>query len=561
MSQRASNLLAASSAPADSAWFLWRQALKAGRGRVLLALGTAIGASAAGVVSMLVLAHVVALAFTAPQDIHQHSLLIATGLAAVIIRIILGFVSEHAGQKNAAVLRVALRHKLYEVLLEQGPVLGRVHSTGSIATTLMERIEACDGYIARYLPQLASAAVIPPVLVVLVCFYDPVAALILLLCGLLLPVFLAVAGIYAGKASRQQMQALSRLGSLFHDRLKHLTTLRIFGAAGREGEILRETAADFRIRTLAVLRVAFLSASALDLFFMLALAAIALHVMQQTLPLAQQLTVILLVSEFCAPLRALSASYHDRASAIAAVTDIRQMLQPVRPHDQGHRAAPSPLRHPSLEVRGLGYTYPGRTAPALSNFSLRVQGTEFLALTGPSGAGKSTLLQLLLGFIDPDAGEIFIAGQDLHLVKPEERTPMFAWVGQRNHLFHGTLADNIRLGRPDASEPEIMKAADDAHLGSFIRSLPLGLNTVIGERGYGLSGGQAQRIALARAFLRDAPILLLDEPTAGLDQATATLLMLTIRKLAEGRTVLMISHDPIALNTAERVVELEMAHA
>lgn len=557
MSQRSRDLLTAANASKGGALFLWRQAMRSGRERLLIALACNIAAGIAGLVFALAIARAASLLMSGSPP--AHNLLIGAA-CALALRALLSYGSEQLCQQIAAETRVALRHRLFDRLLENGPILARREQTGDIAATLMEKVEACDGYIARYLPQLAMALVLPPLIIVLVDHFSPFSALILLACGLLLPVFLAFSGVAAGKASRKQLQALARLGSLFYDRLKHMTTLRVFGAAGREGRNLQQSADDFRTRTMNVLRLAFLSASALDLFFMLALMVVALHLNSAGLPLGDQMFVVLLVNEFFAPLRALSASYHDRAAALAAVHDINTLLEQRHPATGGNRPAPSPLRQPSIELRGISFTYPGRSAPALDNVTLRAEGSEFLAISGASGAGKSTLLHLLLGFITPQEGLIFLAGQPLHLINPTERTAAFALVGQRSHIFHGTLADNIRLGRPEAQITEIMKAAEAAQLGDFIRSLPQGLETIVGERGFGLSGGQAQRVALARAFLRDAPVLLLDEPTAGLDQATATLLMLTIRKLAEGRTVLMVSHDPIALNAAERVVKLEAAH-
>ncbi len=565
MSQRSNDLLAVSTASrtalASSALFLWRQAMRAGRRQMFVALGSAIAASLCGVALMVTIAHLLALGYQQPVSTEQLMPLLLVALIALMLRALFSYISDTRSHRNAAQARVALRHILYNQLLEHGPILGRLQSVGDITTILLERVDACDGYIARFLPQLAVAVTVPPVVLVLVGMQDLLAAGVLLLCGLLLPVFLALSGLAAGKASRNQFTALSRLATLFHDRVKHLATLRVFGAAERETNKLEVAAQSFRHGTMRVLRVAFLSASALDIFFMLALATIAVHVFGQPMGLTHQLTVLLLVVEFFAPLRALSASYHDRASALAAVADIQATLEPRRHPVEGSRPAPSPLRQPSLELRNITYTYPGRTKPALDNYTVRVEGSEFLAISGPSGAGKSTLINLLLGFIEPDKGMMFIATQPLHLINHAERTAAFSLVGQRNYLFHGTLADNIRLGRPEASEVEIMKAAELAQLGPFIRSRPEGLNTLIGDRGFGLSGGQAQRVAIARAFLRDAPVLLLDEPTAGLDHATAALLMLTIRKLVDGRTTLMVSHDPIALKAAERVVKLELHDA
>ncbi len=552
----------AAPAPKQTApMFLWRQTIKSGRPRLVGAVGLHLVAGLIGITLAFSLAQILA-SLWQQQSVSLDQLEYLTlFLGLAMLRAVLGAGADILLARSAAALRVALRHRLYEVIRENGPLGLADKTTGSLLTTMMEKVEATSGYITRYLPQMVLAVTLPFVIAAIgFCISWKVAA-VWLVAYAFLPLLLAISGILAGKANKSQMRSLTRLGHLFYDRLRHLPTLKAFGALARETAHLQQTADDFRTRTMRVLRLAFLSSLSVDLMALGAFVLTALLVFRGQQPLATALFLLLLVPEFFAPMRGILAAYHDRSTALAAIEDIRSLLTPKAKGPEGHRPLPSPLRHPSLDLQGLTYTYPSRSTPVLKNFSLRVEGTEFLALTGPSGCGKTTVLNLLLGFIHPSAGTIFLAGQPLHLIDPAERGSAFALVSQNSYLFHGTLGDNIRLGRMNAHDHEVIQALESAQLGAWLKTLPEGLNTRIGEGGYGLSGGQAQRVALARAFLRDTAVLLLDEPTAGLDSATATALMQTITKLAQGRTVLMVSHDPLALSFAEKIVQMEAVHA
>jgi ATP-binding cassette, subfamily C, bacterial CydD len=361
---------------------------------------------------------------------------------------------------------------------------------------------------------------------------------------------MAAAGIGAAAASRHQFLALARLQARFLDRVRGIATIVLYGQAEREALALAAAADELRRRTMRVLRVAFLSSAALDLaaalaFVLLALRygvdLIATHVMQPGIALF----VLLLVPEFFAPLRAFAAAYQDQMHAIGASEGLTSL--PPRPPE----APVLPVRN--VEAHGVSVAFedvhvtwdPAR-GPVLDGLSFRVAAGETLVLAGPSGAGKSTVLEVLLGFVRPDSGRVTLNGADMTTLVPQALSKLTAWIGQKPVLFAGTIRDNVRFGRPEASEEDIVEAIHFARADAFVATLPQGLDTVVGDEGYGLSGGQVQRLAIARAFLKNAHLLLLDEPTSHLDPATEAEVLDSLRRLAIGRTVILASHSAAA---------------
>jgi ATP-binding cassette, subfamily C, bacterial CydD len=309
-----------------------------------------------------------------------------------------------------------------------------------------------------------------------------------------------------------------------------------------------------------VLRVAFLASATLDCALATALVAIALRygalAAAPGFDAARALFVLLLVPEFFAPLRAFSAAYQDRMHA-AGAADALAVLPPMpAPPDAAVAIRNVEARGVSIAFEGVGFTWDASRGPALEDLSFRVPAGETLVLAGPSGAGKSTVIEILLGFVRPQSGRVLVNGADIASIVPEAMARMTAWIGQRPMLFAGTLRENIRFARPDASEQEIEAAARSARVWAFAEMLPNGLDTVVGEGGYGLSGGQAQRVSIARAFLKNAPLLLLDEPTAHLDPTTEGEVLDSLRRLAVGRTVLLASHASAAQTFGSRRLNL-----
>jgi ATP-binding cassette subfamily C protein CydD len=377
---------------------------------------------------------------------------------------------------------------------------------------------------------------------------------VLLAAGLLVPVAMAVAGIGAGVAAKRQFVAMSRLQVRFLDRIRGISTIVLAGRAADETRALAAAAAELRTRTMRVLRVAFLSSTALDLAAAAALIVIVIRfagLLRGDMALAPTaLFLLLLVPEFFAPLRAFAAVYADRMAVEAVAEDLADL--PEAPPE----IAAAEIR--SVAAQGLTLAFEdvcfawGET-PVLENLSFRVGAGETLLLTGASGAGKSTIIDLVLGFIVPDAGKITINGAELITLVPAARSKMIGWIGQRPMIFNGTIGENIRFARPEASDDDVAEAVRLARLTAVIAALPAGLETPIGEAGYGLSGGQAQRVAIARAFLKDAPLLLLDEPTAHLDPVAERDILASIKRLSIGRTVILASHSSLAAEFSREI--------
>jgi ATP-binding cassette subfamily C protein CydD len=475
------------------------------------------------------------------------------GFAALaLLRAGLGYLAELAAADAGAVARRRLRSDALTRLLGAGPALLRQFHSGDLAAIVVDRIEALDGLFARWVPA-ARLAVAGPALVALVALWaDPLAALVLLLCGLLVPVAMALAGIGAAAASRSQFLALTRLQARFLDRVRGIATIVLAGRAEDEAQALATAAADLGARTMRVLRVAFLSSAALDLATVAALALLAVHyaiaLRAGTLTRPDlALFALLLVPEFFAPLRIFAAAYQDRLHATGAAEALvnlppPQTDQPAPPHVIRTVAATGV----TVAFEDVHLTWDPARGPALDGLSFRVPAGETLVLAGPSGAGKSTVIEILLGFVRPDRGRVTINGADITDLVPQALNRLTAWIGQRPVLFAGSIRDNILFARPDATAEELAAAVRAARVSEFADALPDQLDTRVGEGGYGLSGGQAQRVAIARAFLKNAPLLLLDEPTAYLDPATESDVLDGLRRLAIGRTVVLASHSAAA---------------
>ena len=476
-------------------------------------------------------------------------LLIGFAVAA-LLRAGLAYATELAAFNAGAASRRRLRTDALTRLLHAGPAPLRGRHSADLAGIVVDRVEALHGLYASWIPA-SSFAVAGPILVLLAALWaSPFAALVLLLAGLLVPIGMALAGIGAAAASRGQFLALTRLQARFVDRVRGIATIVLLGRAESEAQALAAAAAELSARTMRVLRVAFLSSATLDLAAAAALVVLAIRYGLALVDhrLAQPglaIFCLLLVPEFFAPLRTFAAAYQDRLHATGAAEALIALPPAVSP--------PPPREVRTVAAQGVTVAFdnvrltwdPAR-GPALDGLSFRIPAGETLVLAGPSGAGKSSCIEILLGFIRPDSGRVTINSADITDLVPQALSRLTAWIGQRPTLFSGTIRDNIRFGRPEATDDEVEEAARAARIADFAAALPRGLDTIVGEGGYGLSGGQAQRVAIARAFLKNAPLLLLDEPTAHLDPATEAEVLESLRRLALGRTVLLASHSAAA---------------
>lgn len=491
-------------------------------------------------------------------------------IGVLILRAAAQWVQERASAEASLRIRARVRGELLEHLAALGPVrLGDRHSAG-LGQQLVEQVEALDGYFARFLPQMRLTTILPLVILAVVASLDWLAAALLLLAAPLIPVFMALVGMGAERLNREQFVAVTRLAGHFLDRVRGVTTLQLFNRTADSINEVHAAADDYRRRSLRTLRLAFLSSAVLEFFASVAIAMVAIYIgfgllgyiaygPADALTLFSGLFVLLLAPEFFQPLRTLSQHYHDRAAALGAADGLLALLkEPLPEGADASSAEPGHVEKSDVEngyaadgrgvpiaLRGVTIAHPGR-GRVLGPLDLEIAAGECVALIGPSGSGKSSLLQLLAGFIEADSGTLTIGDSG-----------RIAWMDQRPWLIQGTLADNLRLAAPRASDAELWAALRRAGLGELVGGLPEGLATPLGERGYGFSGGQAQRLALARVFLSRASLVLLDEPTASLDSETQAVVVDGLRELmASGATVVVATHQQALMSMAGRRIEL-----
>lgn len=462
---------------------------------------------------------------------------------------------ERGNFELGAAARRRLRSHVLGALLAVGPVGVRGRHSAELAATVVDRVEAMEGLHARWIPASGLAIIGPALIALVALFVDWRSGVYLIIAGLFVPFSMAVAGIGAGLAAKKQFVAMTRLQVRFLDRIRGISTIVLSGRAEDEARALGLAATELRQRTMRVLRMAFLSSTALDLSAAAVLVLIVIRFMpvlygaHELAPTA--LFLILLVPEFFAPLRGFAAVYGDRMAAEAVADEFASL--PEAPKNQPANDVRSVIaRGVTLAFEHVTYGW-AEHRPVIENLSFKVGSGEMLLLTGASGSGKSTAIDLVLGFLAPQAGRITINGADIDMLVPAARTRMIGWIGQKPVIFAGTIEENIRFANPTASEDELKAAIRKAHLETMISSLPQGLHTLLGEGGFGVSGGQAQRIAIARAFLKDAPLLLLDEPTSHLDPSVEGDILESLKQLAVGRTVVLATHSTQAMDFAKTI--------
>ena len=531
--------------------------------RVYLILAVVVGGASAFLViaQAWLIATVVAGAFLDHRGVASLRAPLLALLVVVAGRALLAWAAERAAFRASAVAKSDLRRAASERIAKLGPAALDRRDRGQLTVLLTTGIDALDGYFSRYLPQLFLAVIVPVAIIAVVAGADWVSAVLIAVTVPLVPIFMALVGAATRARTAKRMRALHRLAGHFLDVVAGLPTLKVFGRAKAQARSIADVTARYRVATMGTLRLTFLSSLVLELLATVSVAlvavAVGLRLLGGSLGFHDALFVLVLAPEAYLPLRALGTHFHASADGMKAAEEIFELLEDPgtgAPHG-GHHTP----RGPGIAIRGLEVTYPGRRIPAVHDFELTVQPGETVALTGPSGCGKSTVLSVVLGLCTPGAGMVQLGGVDLAHVDLDDWRRLLAWVPQRPHLFARTVAENVRLGRPDASDAHVAAALDAAGLTETVRHLPRGQDTPLGEGGGGLSAGERQRLALARAFVRNAPLLLLDEPTASLDNETEADVLAAVRELAEGRTALIVAHRPALVALADRVVELPPA--
>ncbi len=529
--------------------------------RLFLAAVVALGAVGAGLViaQAMLIADIVVGAFQHTKSVVELRTPLLLLAAVAVGRSVVAWLTELAAHRAAAAVKSELRGRLLDRAAVLGPGWLSGQRTGSLVTLATRGVDALDDYFSRYLPQLGLAVVVPVAVLARIVTEDWVSAAIIIGTLPLIPLFMMLIGWATQSRMDRQWRLLSRLSGHFLDVVAGLPTLKVFGRAKAQAESIRRITGEYRQATLRTLRIAFLSSFALELLATLSVALVAvtigMRLVHGDMDLYVGLVILVLAPEAYLPLRQVGAQYHAAAEGLAAAEEIFTVLETPLPVS-GSGAVP---QAGAVTFDGVTVRYPGRSGDAVNGVSFHVAPGETVALVGPSGVGKSTLLDVLLGFVRPTDGRVRIGGAELDALDLEQWRSRIAWVPQRPHLYAGTIAENVRLARPDADDAAVRQALRDAGALEFVDALPEGAGTVLGEDGAGLSAGQRQRLALARAFLADRPVLLLDEPTAALDGATEAEVVAAVRRLAVGRTVLLVVHRPALLEVADRVVRLREA--
>ncbi|MDR3541252.1 MAG: thiol reductant ABC exporter subunit CydD [Desulfosporosinus sp.] len=534
-------------------------------GLLLLTVGMGMGIALLAVAQAWFLSRVVAGVFLEGATLSTvwNSLVLILGL--IILRAVLQWVSELSAHEAASRVKSSLRQRLMSHIVSLGPMYARGERTGELITTVVDGIEALEEYFTKYLPQLLLAAGIPLLILGFVFPLDWQSGIILFLTGPLIPFFMILIGKLAEKKSQHQFQSLSWMSAHFLDVLQGMTTLKVFGRAQDQTRVIERISDSFRKATLSVLRIAFLSALVLEFLATMSTALVAvtigLRLVYGTFSFSAGLFLLLLAPEFYTPLRTLGLNFHAGLSGANAAGRIFEILDlPLTSSvDVGEDLEDDHVLATAFQIsfQHVSLTYQPGEKPALNRVNLALKFGEKVALVGPSGAGKTSLAQLLLRFIEPTAGEIFVNDRLLKTISPKNWRQQIAYVPQSPYLFAGSIAENIHFGRPSATSAEVESAAQEASAHEFILKLPNGYQTFLGEGGTRLSGGQAQRIAIARAILKDAPVLILDEATSNLDPESEHVVQQALKRLIQGKTVLVIAHRLSTVRQADRILVME----
>lgn len=488
-------------------------------------------------------------------------------IACLLLRPLLHFCKDQlaldAGLQVASILRKTLVAKLAQV----GAARDQYGSDGGLASMVIEQCDALTGYVSRFYLQRLIVVSTPIMLLVAAATQSWIATLILLLTAPLVPVFMVLIGHATARKSRQQFAAMAQLSGRFLDWLRGTATLQRLDAIGHASQDIDASAEAYRTRTMSVLKIAFLNTAALELLAALSIALLAVYLgfgligilpwQKNTVPVPYQsaLFLLLLAPEFYAPLRQLGADYHVKAQAEGAIAELSPLLafQSAENTKANHFILTAP---PAIDAHNIWVNHQQRTR--LAPLSFAIAAGERLAIVGQSGSGKSTLLQIFLGFCAYQ-GDIFIDNQNFNTINSTQFRHQIAYLSQQTMLLPMRIADNLRLPNPTASDDKLWQILAQVGLKPLIKALPNQLDTQLGERGSGLSGGQQRRLAIAQLLLQDAQLWLLDEPTEHLDSETAAEINALLQQVTRGKTVLWVTHDATNLPWLDRQISLDIA--
>ena len=506
------------------------------------------------------LSRVIDRAFLEKQALESVWPLLLIFAALGVLRAVFHWGSRNAAAQIAAKIKFLLRKKLAAHLVRLGPAYTKTRQSGEINNTLLAGIDALDAYFSEYLPQVLLSVLIPVLILIFVFPIDLLSGIVFLFTAPLIPVFMILIGEIAQAMTKKQWKTLNRMSAHFLDVLQGLTTLKLLGRSKEQIRRIERITEDFRGSTMKVLRVAFLSALSLELLSTISTAIIAveigLRLLYAKMGFENALFILILAPEFYLPLRQLGTRFHAGMEGFSAAQSIFKILEePVKIPGRyekervGFRGV--------IQFKDVFFSYPDSQHPALNGVSFEIKPKQITALVGASGAGKTTITSLLLQFIYAQQGGIYAGGKSITNFSADEWRTLISWVPQNPYIFHTSVSENIKLAKPTACEGEIIEAAERANIHDFIQQLPNGYDTIVGERAARLSGGQAQRLALARAFLKNSDFLILDEPTSSLDPQVERQIYKSIQQLVENKTVLLIAHRLSTVKKTDRIVIID----
>jgi ATP-binding cassette subfamily C protein CydCD len=484
------------------------------------------------------------------------------GVAAVmVLRGFLEYARTMVAHRTAAMVQLRIRRNLYDKIIELGPAYLGLERTGAVISSMVDGVEQLETYFGQYLPQLFVAALTPVGIFIFVAYLDLTVAAVMT--GFALFTLIAPQAFHRfdRNNSQRRQRAYKAFAAEFLDAVQGLATLKAFGQSAARARLLADKAHDLFRSTMWVLATNALARGITDIGIAVGVAATlavgAMRVSSGDMPLAALLMILMVGVEAYRPLRELRSLMHQGMVAQASAQAVFELLDasPLVP-DQAAARDSEPLP-PTLEFDAVTFAYPGGRSPAHRNLSFKVEAGERIGIVGESGSGKSSIVKLLLRQYDPQAGAVRLGGRDLRELGLDDIRSHLAVVNQDTYLFHGTVEDNLRFGKPDASREELESAARAANAQEFIARLPQGYDTVIGERGIRLSGGQRQRIAIARALLRDAPVLILDEALSSVDAENEAIIQQALDRLMKGRTTLILAHRLSSVVESDRILVME----
>lgn len=566
--------------------------------------GFVLGAGSGAIAGLLAIAQAPLLAvivdgtFFRHQGLRQLQSSLTLWLALLVTRVFFAWASSYSLSHTAVQTKGELRRRLTHKLILLSPANGHTTDTGDLTNIVGSGVDGVEGFLTKYLPQVVYVSTLPFAALLVVYRFDFISGLIFTATGPLIVIFMILIGKSTQNASQRRWKSQSILSGHFLDTLRGLTTLKLFNRSRRQVEVVRQLSQQYREETMKTLRVAFLSSFVLELFATLSTAmvavAIGLRLISGNLTFVAGLTVLVLAGEFFLPLRNMGSEFHTAMNGISGLTRVFEILDQPLPWSRDENAISSlktgksvqrndiKRKHdetflkddygclesfdhgrlaPKLTLEQVSFRHRDSDRPALSNLSLSMLPGTMTAVVGPSGAGKSTLLNLLMGFTIPENGHIRVNDVPLDETWVKDWRKRVMYIPQHPYLFQGSIMDNVRFANPSASEDQILAAAKKSGVAEMVATMQSGYDTIVGVDGYGLSGGQVQRIAIARAFLHGGDVLLMDEPSAHLDLQSEQWLRSALEELRRGRTTFMIAHRLSTIAGADRVVVLSDGHA